>query len=76
MFDDGFLQKLRERYPNVHPLIFNRAVEKAATKTELFDIIDSLPDRYPIVWDDLQRKWITTNDLLQIRKFDLRTEKK
>jgi hypothetical protein len=76
MFDEGFLQKLRERYSQIHPLIFHRSVERAISKTDLFDILDSFPTEYPVVWDDSERKWTVTKDLLQISKFDLRTEKK
>ena len=55
---------LKEKYPNIHPLLFHRCVEKAKSDVELFDMIDSLPEEYPIVWDENIRKWVHT-DLLQ-----------
>ncbi len=76
MFDEGFLQKLKERYTEIHPLIFHRSVERAATQTELFEMLESFPKKYPIVWSDEERKWMTTKDLFQLGKLSFRTEKK
>lgn len=61
---DDVQRALCERYPQVHPLLFHRSMEKAVSHGELFDILESLPEEYPIVWDDKQRKWVST-DLLQ-----------
>lgn len=61
---DDVQRALRERYPQVHPLLFHRCVEKAKTNGELFDLLESLPEEYPIQWDDKQRVWVST-DLLQ-----------
>jgi len=55
---------LRERYSGIHPLLFHRCLEKAKTNGELFDLLDSMPDEYPFVWDEESRKWVVT-DLLQ-----------
>ena len=59
-----FKSALRERYPNIHPLIFHRCVEKARSDVELFDMLDSIPTEYPIIWDENIRAWVHT-DLLQ-----------
>ena len=74
--DKEFLDKLRERYSDIHPLIFHRSVEKTNSKVELFDILDSFPQEYPVVWSEADRRWITTKDLVQIEKFDLGMERK
>ena len=63
MLNENIVVKLKERYKNLHPLIFHRSVERAKTDVELFDILDSFPNKYPIVWNDKKRCWITTGNL-------------
>jgi hypothetical protein len=58
-------QALRERYSNLHPLLFQRSLEKASSNGELFDILEGIPSDYPIVWDDDTKSWIHTEDMLQ-----------
>jgi hypothetical protein len=60
-------EALKKRYPNLHPLIFQRSLEKARTNGELFDILDSIPvDKYPLKWCEDRRIWEFTEDLLQV----------
>lgn len=56
---------LKARHPDLHPLIFQRSLDKAKTNGELFDILDGLPKEYPIIWDENDRCWKHTTDLLQ-----------
>lgn len=62
---------LKDRFPQIHPLIFQRCLEKAKSNGDLFDLLDSFPEDYPVTWDDDLKKWATV-DLLQIHN----TEKK
>jgi hypothetical protein len=62
------VEGLRKRYP-VHPLIFHRSCERAENETELFDILDTFVDEYPIVWDEENKRWFHTDDLFQTSKF-------
>ncbi len=55
---------LQERYPHVPYLIFKRTLEKAKTDGEIFDILESFPEVYPVAWCEDQRRWITV-DLLE-----------
>lgn len=57
------IDNLRKRYAHLHPLIFHRSVERARNDVELFDILDSCPTDFPIIWDIDERRWKTTNDL-------------
>ena len=57
---------LKDRYAYLHPLIFQRALEKAETNGELFDILDTVPKQYPIIWDDEKRKFVSKEDFLQL----------
>ena len=62
---DKVKKSLRKRYPNIHPLIFQRSVEKAETDGELFDILETIPQEYPLIWSEEKRSWQTTDNLLQ-----------
>ena len=62
---DDVQKALKERHFKLHPLIFQRSLEKAENNTELFDILETVPEKYPIVWDDKKRAWVFTDDLLQ-----------
>lgn len=42
---------LKKRY-NIHPLIFLRSVERAKDVMHLFDILESIPKKYPIEWKE------------------------
>lgn len=57
------VQTLRSRYPDLHPLIFQRTMEKVHSLAELFDILESVP-KPPIVWDDAKRHWVKETDLV------------
>ena len=64
---DDVQKALKERHLKLHPLIFQRSLEKAKSNAELFDILETVPEKYPIVWDDKKRAWVFTDDLLQSR---------
>ena len=66
---DDVVDKMREKYGHVHPLIFLRSLERAKDAGELFDILESLPGDLPVLWDDKTRRWVTTDDLTQSREF-------
>jgi hypothetical protein len=61
---------LKARYAHIHPLIFQRSLEKAKTNGELFDILEGIPKKYPIVWDENNRCWKNTDDLLQAQNIE------
>lgn len=64
-------EKLKERYLGLHPLIFHRSVERAESVVELFDILETIPTEYPIIWDEKTKRWHHTDDISQVGKFDL-----
>lgn len=57
------------RHFDVHPLLFHRSLEKAATQGDLFDILDTIPEQCPMIWDDEKHKWVPT-DLLQAKEYE------
>ena len=63
MLDSEVVNKLKERYQGLHPLIFHRSTERAKTLGELFDILEGIPKSYPIVWCDKSNKWVKEYDL-------------
>jgi hypothetical protein len=73
---DEVQEALKERYSHLHPLLFQRCLEKAKTNGELFDLLESVPQDYPIVWDERKRIWVHTEDLLQHKEIAKRGSKK
>lgn len=80
MIDGDMVHKLKERYPQLHPLLFHRSVERARDAVDLFDILESLVTHlqgespFPLVWDEEQRQWVRTLDLFQSAVFLRKTE--
>lgn len=54
---------LRRRYSHLHPLILQRTIERANSAGEVFDILESMPLAYPVVWDAESRKWVEASDI-------------
>ena len=50
---------LKRRYANLPPLLLSRSIERARNETELFDILDGVPDELPLVWSIEERRWKT-----------------
>ena len=51
------VDNFRKYYSDIHPLIFHRSVEHARTDAELFEILESIPKEYPIIWDAKSYRW-------------------
>ena len=66
---DEVIENMRVKYGHVHPLSFLRSLEHAKDAGELFDILESLPNDLPVMWDDVKHRWIVTDDLTQSREF-------
>ena len=63
---DKIQKAMMLRYQDLHPLLFKRSLEKAKSNGELFDLLESIKELGPpIVWDDENRKWSNTKDILQ-----------
>jgi hypothetical protein len=71
---DDIQKAMRQRYSHIHPILFQRSLEHAKTNGELFDILETIPSQYPIVWDEESRKWIVTQDLLQSKNVKIDKE--
>ena len=69
MIDDKVVESLRNRYPDFHPLFFARSVEYAKSHGELFDILETAPKKYPLIWNDKEHKWNTIEDLYVVKNY-------
>lgn len=63
MLDPLIIEKLRERNSTLHPLLFHRSVEHAKSNGDLFDILETIPKEYPLVWSDETHSWKKADDL-------------
>jgi len=70
MLNDDIVETLRNRYNSIHPLIFQRSLDRARDDADLFDILDSFPNKYPAVWNNKERRWVVTGDLFQKINFN------
>ena len=70
MIDRDIIKSLREKYHSIHPLIFQRCVERAASASELFDALSLFPNDYPLIWNDEIKRWVKTEDPTQLAKFN------
>jgi hypothetical protein len=70
MLDPKVVEKLKEKYPNLHPLLFHRSVERAKSNGDLFDILDTVPEKYPVRWCERECRWIEVNDLYLLDDFE------
>jgi hypothetical protein len=66
--NQNLISKLKCRY-NLHPLIFQRSLEKSRTDAELFDILDTVPSSFPIAWCDETFRWVKVNDIYSSQDF-------
>jgi hypothetical protein len=69
MLTEELKDSLDKRYA-LHPLIFSRSVGRAKNNADLFDILDSFPQKFPVVWSEEEFKWITTSDPYLFQDFD------
>lgn len=69
MLDEKIVRKLKERYCDLHPLLFHRSFERAKSDVELFDILDSIPKNCPVSWCEKENRWIKTEDFYQHVEF-------
>ena len=63
MINHAIAKNLKQRYNGIHPLIFQRSLDRAIDDADLFDILDSFPNKYPVVWNNNERRWTETEDL-------------
>jgi hypothetical protein len=70
MLDKKVIDKLKEKYPDFHPLFFHRSVERAKSNGHLFDILDTTPKHYPLRWNDKEGCWEEVDDLYLLDEFE------
>jgi hypothetical protein len=56
---------LKNRYAGLPPLLLSRSIERARNEVELFDILDTVPGTFPLVWSSHHRRWLAC-DLLNL----------
>ena len=69
MLDHSVIEKLKERHAKLNPLLFYRSCERAKTNGDLFDILETIPKGFPIVWSESDHRWKKTKDLFLAEDF-------
>lgn len=57
-YDNDIIVKLRERYGDLHPLLFHVSCDRSKSLSDLFDILDSV-EGLPVQWDG--ERWKNVN---------------
>lgn len=60
------IKKIKERYVHVHPLVFNRSLERSKNMVDLFEILESIPKTLPFSWDENSRRWKKETDSMDL----------
>ena len=64
LMDESALANFRARYSDVHPLVFQRSLEKASSALDFFEILQTVPSRPPFSWDESKRSWSRDEDVM------------
>jgi len=73
--EDSVLANYRSRYSGVHPLVFQRSLERANSPLELFEILESVPSKLPYSWDDSRRAWLPERDAMGLKHLESMVKK-
>jgi hypothetical protein len=63
--DSDLLNGFKKRYDGIHPLIFLRSLERSKSPGDLFDILETVPNDFPIVWNEGKCRWVHVSDFMQ-----------
>lgn len=69
MLDTKVVEKLKEKFSFLPPLLVYRSIERAKSNGDLFDILDTVPEKYPIVWCDKNNRWVSFPELYDNQEF-------
>lgn len=59
--------KLRQRYHWVPPLIFQRCLDRAKSEVDLFDMLEAIPNNFPLLWNHVNRSWETADNFALLK---------
>ena len=62
--EDSCIEALKKRYVGLHPLLLHRSAERARSPSDLFEILESMPSKFPISWDDSKHMWVKDTDVI------------
>lgn len=63
MLDPIVIKQLRDKYCDIHPLMFHRSLQKATSNGDLFDILSTIPEKYPVRWNPFERRWVNVPEV-------------
>jgi hypothetical protein len=64
VIDESSLANFRSKYAHLHPLVFQRSLERASSSMELFEILEGVPRETPFSWDEARRSWVPNKDIM------------
>lgn len=65
--EDSALENFRSKYAHIHPLVFQRSLEKASSSLQLFEILEGVPSDVPYSWDESKTAWSRDEDVMAVQ---------
>lgn len=62
--DEDSASNFKKRYAHLHPLLVHRSIERAKNLVDLFEILEQVPKKYPVVWNEETRSWVKETDVM------------
>lgn len=75
ILDDFLVEKFKNQYGHVHPLVFQRSIERAKNSADLFEILETIP-KPPFSWNEEKHRWIKDMDVSSKKKLKKMISKK
>ena len=69
ILDDKIVDGFKKYYNKVHPIVFNRSLDKAENPVQLFEILEDIP-KVPFTWNENKKKWTKVKDFMFFKKVD------
>lgn len=64
--EDPVIANFQATYPEMHPLVMHRSLEKASSMVNLFEILAAVPNEGAFSWDDAKRSWVRDGDVMAV----------
>jgi hypothetical protein len=62
--EEEIIESIKKRYSFLPSFVIFRSLERARSSGDLFDILDTFPSVYPVIWEEDKRRWVTVELIL------------
>jgi len=69
MISPEIINSIKEQFPDIHPLLFHRTVERAENAAHLYTLLLEVPTEFPIIWNEERYVWEHDPDIFLSSRF-------